>query len=91
MTLAAPEADCHDVGLPGALSLPPPAQVALEDYARVLTGARAAEVIETPAAEVTGVHLCAPGLPLSPQAIADIAGFARELAAATPSGGLGWS
>ena len=67
-----------------------PSEVALEDYARVLTRSDAAEAV--PAGEpgrVGGVHLCG-GQPLSPATIADIEGFARSLLAGR-AGGLGWS
>jgi hypothetical protein len=71
--------------------LEPPAQVALEDYARVLTSAAAAEVIASNDTTVTGLHLCGLSTGVTPAALCDVQSFANELAAATPSGGLGWS
>lgn len=69
-----------------------PSEVALEDYARVLTRSRAAEAMPAPGAPgiVAGVHLCGARAPLAPAAIEDIEGFARSLLAGR-AGGLGWS
>jgi hypothetical protein len=67
-------------------------EVALEDYARVLTRSRAAEAVPAagPPGMVGGVHLCGASQPLAPAAIGDIEGFARSLTAGR-AGGLGWS
>ena len=91
MSVQRPAASCIDLPFAVPCPLEPSAQVALEDYARVLTGASAAEAISMAAGEVAGVHLC--GLPsgASPSAQRDIVDFARDLAAASPGGGLGWS
>jgi len=66
-------------------------EVALEDYARVVTRSSAAEAV--PAAGrsgmIGGVHLCGASQP-APAAIADLEGFARSLLAGR-AGGLGWS
>ena len=67
-----------------------PAEVALEDYARVVTRSRAAEAVPGAPGLVEGVHLCGPAQPPSPAAIADIEGFAGSLLAGR-AGGLGWS
>jgi hypothetical protein len=84
--------DCGEVSFHATYHLEPPAQVGLEDYARVLTGAAAADVIEDAGGAVTGVHLCGLGQPVSERAAADILAFARDLQAASPGGGgLGWS
>jgi hypothetical protein len=67
------------------------AEVALEDYARVLARARAAEAAPADApGTVRGVHLCGATLPLPPATVADIEGFAESLPALR-AGGLGWS
>ena len=67
-------------------------EVALEDYARVLTRSRAAEAM--PAADepgaVIGVHLCGAAQPIPSATAADIEGFAQSLLAGR-AGGLGWS
>jgi hypothetical protein len=89
-----PAPDCADVVFPTPCALTPPAQVALEDYARVLTVARAAETIAAApndATTVRGVHLCGLDAPVTDAARRDVADFARELAANESSGGLGWS
>jgi hypothetical protein len=90
MSRATPAADCGEIALTMDRSLEPPAQVALEDYARVLTRARAAEVVTHDDGRVRGVHLC--GLPgnITPEVERDVADFARELTS-EPRGGLGWS
>ena len=69
-----------------------PSEVALEDYARVLTRSQAAEAVPTPGQPgmVDGVHLCGARPPLAPATIADIEGFALSLLAGR-AGGLGWS
>jgi hypothetical protein len=87
-----PRAGCFEVVLREPLALGEPAQVALEDYARSLTRAGAAEVLRGgEAALVTGVHVCeAPSRP-SQAALADIEAFAAGLAEAGQSAGLGWS
>jgi len=91
MSRARPEAGCVVVSFGEAHPMDEASEVALEDYARVLTRARAAEAV--PAAGVPGmiegVHLCGASQP-SPAAIADIEGFARSLLAGR-AGGLGWS
>ena len=91
MSLGRPATGCFEIPFAVPCPLEAPAQVALEDYARVLTGATAAEAIESAPGTVSGVHLC--GLPAAPGTAAerDLTDFARELASATPGGGLGWS
>ncbi len=93
MPLASPEPGCHLVTLPEALALEEPAEMALEDYARVLTHARAAEAVrEGQPPRVTGVHVCGAERPPSAAAVADLIAFARDLASRTEGGGgLGWT
>jgi hypothetical protein len=66
--------------------------VALEDYARALTGAERATALpgegEPPA--VRGVHLCGLTAAVEPAAGEDVEAFAREMAERS-GGGLGWS
>jgi hypothetical protein len=89
MTRQRPAADCGEVLFAPPLVLTPPAQVALEDYARVLTRADAAETTGDDA--VSGVHLCGLPAPIADAARHDLTDFARELAARESTGGLGWS
>jgi hypothetical protein len=66
-------------------------EVALEDYARALTGASLATAL--PGGEpghVRGVHLCSLPGPLGEGVREDVFAFARDLAG-RPGGGLGWS
>lgn len=92
MSLSRPEAGCVLVSFQKARPMDEPGEVALEDYARVLTRSQAAETVPTAGQPgmVDGVHLCGPPPPLAPSAIADIEGFAQSLLAGRP-GGLGWS
>jgi hypothetical protein len=77
-------ADAYAVGAGG--------QVALEDYARVLTGAEGAEALVAAegAGRILGLHLCAPVAPLPPAVVQDIEAFAREMAERVGDG-LGWA
>lgn len=92
MTRTRPEAGCHDLAFRESYSVDEGGELALEDYARTVGGARAAEVVRTEAeaTEITGVHLCGVGTPLTPTHRADIEDFARALAAGGAAG-LGWS
>lgn len=87
-----PEAGCHEIDFETAYPLGEAAEVALEDYARALTRARAAEAVragEDPAT-VRGVHVCGLGMALTPELLRDLEDFARSLLTGT-GGGLGWS
>jgi hypothetical protein len=93
MTREAPSPDCVDVGFSRAYELGEGAEVALEDYARVLARARSAEAVEEGGAKprrLRGVHLCAPEAFPDDAVRGDVEAFARELAA-PPSDRLGWS
>jgi hypothetical protein len=91
MSRGEPKGDCVDMLFGSSYAIPDPAEVALEDYARAFTRARAAEAIRGGDDDaVTGVHLC--GLPVqtAPAAKAEIEAFARELRD-HGGNGLGWS
>jgi hypothetical protein len=93
VTRARPSAGCRDLAFPAPYAVDEAGEVALEDYARALTRAGAAEAVragDNPSA-VVGLHLC--GLGAEPTAVVlhDIEDFARDLAAGTGTGGLGWS
>lgn len=68
-------------------------EVALEDYARTLGRAAAAEAVRASGdvAALTGVHLCAVGVPLTAAVLADIEDFARSLVATGGTDRRGWS
>ncbi len=90
-----PHAGCGEFRFCAPLRLTPAAEVALEDYARVLCRARLAEarhaVEQAPdAAPVVGLHLCDPEEPCAGALAEDIEAFARELAT-SGAPGLGWS
>jgi hypothetical protein len=85
-----PLPDCGEVALPEPCPLLPTAEVALEDYARALTGARAASAVSDREA-VVAVHLCGLSSAVTAAAQKDIVDFARELRATSSGGGLGWS
>lgn len=92
MTCTRPEGSCRDLAFRAGYAVDEAAELALEDYAREVGGAGAAEVIRVAAerSSVAGVHLCAVTAPLTDAALADIEGFARALAAGGVAG-LGWS
>ena len=90
MSRARPEPGCTVVSFAQPYPMDDVSEVALEDYARVLARARAAEAVRAEADAVSGVHLCGADRPPSPAVLADLEGFARSLAGG-PSGGLGWS
>ena len=73
-------------------SIGPASVVALEDYARELTRARAAEalVAEADAERIEGLALEAPLVAPKGDVLADIEAFARDLAE-REGPGLGWS
>jgi hypothetical protein len=93
MSRATPESDCHELTFQATYPLDEPCDVALEDYARVLTRARSAEVDRTPddPARVRGVHVCGPRARLERRLLTDIEDFARDLALRGGGSGLGWS
>jgi hypothetical protein len=84
---------CFDLAFQASYPLSESAEMALEDYARALLSCRAAEALraEEEPAGVRGVHVCGLAAPASREALADLEGFAREMAARAGGGGLGWS
>ncbi len=93
MSRARPEADCFDLAFQASYPLDESAEVALEDYARVLTRARAAEAVRSPAdpGRVGGVHACGMRTVLDRALVTDVEDFARDLATRGGGGGLGWT
>jgi hypothetical protein len=92
VTRTRPQAGCQDLVFRDGYAVGEGGEVALEDYARTVARAAAAELLR-PAGEtgtVTGVHLCAAVAPPSAAVRTDIEDFARALAAGG-AGGLGWS
>jgi hypothetical protein len=87
-----PSPGCADLRFAAPLALDPAAEVALEDYARVLLRGRDAEAIgERDSGRVIGVHVCGAALPPGEGGRTDVEAFAREMAGRSESGGLGWS
>jgi hypothetical protein len=76
------EAGCHELAFQTAYPVDESGEVALEDYARAVCRAGAAELLRNTdqASAVAGVHLCAVDGPLTPAVLADIEDFARSLA-----------
>lgn len=92
MTRERPLSDCVEILFARRYALSPSAEVALEDYARALARATAAEALGDggePQQVLRGVHLCAAAAAAA-AVREDIEGFARELAEGAGSG-LGWS
>jgi len=77
-----PAPTCVELDFQGRYALGPGGQVALEDYARALTRAGAAEAATVPddPGRVSGVHLCAPLDPPRGPLLEDLEAFAREMA-----------
>jgi len=90
---AQPGPDCREVSFASGYAIGEPGEVALEDYARALVRASGAEAFRSAdgRARIAGVHVCGVGRDLDPRLIVDIEDFARELAASSGGGGLGWS
>jgi hypothetical protein len=86
-----PSPDCFDLGFEAGYPIGEPGEVALEDYARALTGARDAEAVREAADPrmIEAVHVCGLGVPVTPRMLCDLEDFARSLVAGGP--GLGWS
>lgn len=81
-----------DLGFSRPYHLAPAAEVALEDYARVVARAATAEALEAPEepGSLLGVRLLGPAADPDQAVRDDVEAFARELA--SPAGeGLGWS
>jgi hypothetical protein len=88
-----PENGPCEVSLGEGLLLGDAGEVALEDYARVLTASLRAEAVRGGAAggPVTAVRLVAPRRPPSDDQRRDIEDFARGLATQDAGAGLGWA
>jgi len=83
MSVSMPGDRCRDLAFQGSYPLSEPEELALEDYARVLTLAASAEALhggDDPSL-VTGVHVCRLDATVTHAALADVEGFAREMAA----------
>lgn len=81
--------DVQLLALDSGLGLGEPAEAALEDYARVLLDARAAEVVRE-SGLVTGLRVVGRATPVPAPLAEDVRGFARGLVSDRNSG-LGWS
>lgn len=95
MTVDLPQPDCQELPFARAYALGAAAEVALEDYARVLARARSSTVLMGSAeagGATRGVHLCGVPASLPDSARDDVEAFARDLASrGDTSSGLGWS
>jgi hypothetical protein len=86
------EPGCREIAFEAPQRLDEPQEVALEDYARALMRAEAAEAwraADDPAA-VRGVRVCGVGLAVTRALVRDLEDFARSLVT-REGGGLGWS
>ena len=91
MPATRPEPGCFQIDFATPFAVTEAAEVALEDYARTVTRARAAEALRGDgAAQVRAVHLCGLAAPVPPALARDVEDFARSLVAGS-GGGLGWS
>ena len=92
MSRRVPGPDCSDLVFGARYVLDEPAEVALEDYARVLTRAAEAEALRAgdDPGVVRGVHVCMPGAEVALEIRRDLEHFARDLALRAGGSGLGW-
>ena len=90
MTLQDPRQGCLDFAFSRSYALGEGAELALEDYARALAGARAAETIADEAGAVRGVHLCEAQGGAEALLRGELEDFARDLGARSGRSGLGW-
>jgi len=88
-----PKSGCYDLAFQAGYPIMETAEVALEDYARTLTRAEAAEAVRAAdePGRVTAVHVCGMTAGLTPALLNDIEDFARSLATPGETPGLGWS
>lgn len=88
-----PQAGCVEIVFAQPRVLAAAAQVALEDYARVLANALHSQVRCAPArdTQVLGVHLCAPEAGGSDALRRDVEAFAGDLAEPSEGAQLGWN
>jgi hypothetical protein len=93
MSRSDPAPDCFDLGFQAAYPIDEPGEVALEDYARALFRARAAEGVraEDDPLMIRAVHVCGMGCSPTPALMTDLEDFARSLVTRTNGGGLGWT
>ncbi len=93
MSIEAPASDCFDLSFQAGYPIDEAAEVALEDYARVLARARGAFGLRAPEdpGSVRGVHVCGLRASPTPALLTDLEDFARSLVSGAAGGGLGWS
>ncbi len=87
-----PGPGCLDFAFSRSYALSDAAEVALEDYARALAGALAAETTPGDSVDgpVSGVHLCGAAPEAAPLLQGELEEFAHDLAARSGRAGLGW-
>jgi hypothetical protein len=81
----------YDLAFQTAYEIDDLAEMALEDYARVLSRAEQAEARRGADLKVSGVRLRLSSVPLSAESSRDIEDFARDLAGRAGGSGLGWA
>jgi hypothetical protein len=93
MSINRPRSGCRELVFREAYPVDDPGEVALEDYAREVTRAREVEAVRVQGdpGRIAGLHLCGLDAEPGPALRADVEDFARDLAARTGGGGLGWS
>ncbi len=93
MTRGSPGTGCYDLAFQASWPIDETGALALEDYARAVTQASAAEVTRASddPVRVRGVHVCGLAASLTPALLTDVEDFARSVAVHPGEGGLGWS
>jgi len=93
MSRTHPVSGCRELAFRDGYAIDDAGEVALEDYAREVTRAREVEAVRSEGEPglVSGLHLCGLDAEPAPALRADVEDFARDLAARSGGGGLGWS
>jgi len=93
MSRTRPVSGCRELAFRAGYAVDDTGEVALEDYARAVTRAREVEAVhmEGDPGRIAGLHFCGLDAEPAPALRADVEDFARDLAARSGGGGLGWS
>ncbi len=86
-----PREEWYDLAFQGTYGLDDAGEMALEDYARVVSRAQGAEAVRDADLKVNAVRLRGAAGPLSEAAARDVEDFARDLALRGGGSGLGWA
>ena len=86
-----PREEWYDLAFHGTYGLDDAGEMALEDYARVISRAQGAEAVRGADRKVSAIRLREPAGTVSEAAARDVEDFARDLAVRGGGSGLGWA